>query len=147
MDEFVGKLKLRTARQAEIADDGGFVSAFAGLALLVAAVGLYGVVSHRVAQRTKELGVRLALGAPSGAVVWLIGREALAWVAMGIALGGAGAMLLGRLVADQLFGVTPGDPGSFLVAVAVLGSVALLASLVPAVRALRIDPIAALRMD
>jgi predicted permease len=125
----------------------GFVSAFAALALLVAAVGLYGVVSHRVAQRTKELGVRLALGAPSGAVVWLVAREALAWVAMGIACGGAGAVLLGRLVADQLFGVTAADPGSFLVAVAILGSVALLASLVPAVRALRVDPIAALRME
>jgi predicted permease len=125
----------------------GFVSVFAGLALLVAAVGLYGVVSHRVAQRTKELGVRLALGAPSKAVVWLIAKEALGWVAMGIALGGVGAILLGRLVADQLFGVTPAEPGSFLVAVAILGSVALLASLVPAVRALRVDPIAALRME
>jgi len=125
----------------------GFVSAFAALALLVAAVGLYGVVSHRVAQRTKELGVRLALGAPSGAVVWLIVKESLVWVAMGITVGGAGAMLLGRLVADQLFGVAPADPGSFLVAVAILGSVALLASLVPAVRALRVDPIAALRME
>ena len=125
----------------------GFVGAFAGLALLVAAVGLYGVVSHRVAQRTKELGVRLALGAPSGAVVWLVAREALAWVAMGIAIGGLAAMLLGRLVADQLFGVSPADPGSFLVAVIILGTVALLASLVPAVRALRVDPIAALRID
>jgi ABC-type antimicrobial peptide transport system permease subunit len=66
---------------------------------------------------------------------------------MGIVLGGVGAMLLGRLVADQLFGVTPADPGSFLVAVAILGSIALLASLVPAVRALRVDPIAALRME
>jgi predicted permease len=125
----------------------GFVSAFAGLALLVAAVGLYGVVSHRVARRTKELGVRLALGAPPGAVVWLIAKEALVWVVMGITLGGGGAILMGRLVADQLFGVTPADPGSFLVAVAILGSVALLASLVPAVRALRVDPIAALRME
>ena len=82
-----------------------------------------------------------------GAVVWLIVKESLVWVAMGITVGGAGAMLLGRLVADQLFGVTPADPGSFLVAVAILGSVALLASLVPAVRALRLDPIAALRME
>jgi ABC-type antimicrobial peptide transport system permease subunit len=94
----------------------GFVSAFAALALLVAAVGLYGVVSHRVAQRTKELGVRLALGAPSGAVVWLIVKESLVWVAMGITLGGAGAMLLGRLVGRSTVRRDADDPGSFLLA-------------------------------
>jgi ABC-type antimicrobial peptide transport system permease subunit len=125
----------------------GFVGAFALLALLVAAVGLYGVVSHGVARRTKEIGVRLALGAAPGDVTWLIVRETLLWLAIGTILGAAGAAATGRLVASQLFGVTAADPLSFVAAATVLALVALLASLIPAARARRIDPVDALRAE
>lgn len=125
----------------------GFVGAFALLALLVAAVGLYGVVSHGVARRTKEIGVRVALGAAPGALMWLILRETLVWLAIGLSIGGAVSLAVGRLVAHQLFGISAADPASFLIAAASLGCVAFLTTLVPAVRALRVDPVSALRAE
>jgi putative ABC transport system permease protein len=125
----------------------GFVGAFAGLALLLAAVGLYGVVSHGVARRTKELGVRIALGAALGDVVWLVLRDTLIWLAIGTALGAGISAAAGQLIASQLFGMSAADPVSYLIATAILAGVALTASLVPAVRARRVDPVAALRAE
>lgn len=125
----------------------GFVAAFAALALLIASVGLFGVVSHNVARRTKEIGVRLALGADARDVVWLIVKETLAWLGVGITLGAAASLAASRLIANQLFGVTSRDALSFVVAAAVLTVVALAASLIPAARATGIRPTVALRAD
>ncbi len=125
----------------------GFVASFAALALLLASVGLYGVVSHSVVRRTKELGVRLALGAAAGDIVWLVVRETLVWLAIGITIGAAVSAAAGRLVASQLFGVTPRDPASLFAAAVILVAIAVAASLIPALRAIRIHPTVALRAD
>ena len=125
----------------------GFVMAFASFALLLAAVGLYGVVAYNVARRTKEIGVRVALGAARADIVWLVVRDTLTWLAAGITLGAIAAALLGRFVASQLFGVTARDVSSFAIAALALATVAIIASLLPAGRALRIHPTTALRTD
>ncbi len=125
----------------------GFVMAFASFALLLAAVGLYGVVAYNVARRTKEIGVRVALGAARADIVWLVVRDTLTWLAAGITLGAIAAALLGRFVASQLFGVTARDVMSFAIAALALATVAIIASLLPAGRALRIHPTTALRTD
>jgi predicted permease len=125
----------------------GFVGTFAGLALVLAAVGLYGVVSYSVAGRTQEIGLRQALGASGGDIVWLVLRETLVWLGIGLGLGAIAAEAGGRLVASQLFGVTPADVPSLVMAAATLGIVTVAASLVPAVRALRVQPVAALNAE
>lgn len=152
-DSRVTVMRARTLREQVLATFGperlaaGFVSAFAGLALVIAAVGLFGVVSHSVVRRTREMGLRLALGADAGDIVWLIVRETLAWLAIGITLGAAASLVVARLVASQLFGVTPRDAASFGIAAAVLIVIGLAASLIPASRAIRIRPTIALRAD
>ena len=123
----------------------GFVSVLAGLGLILAAVGLYGVVSHGVVRRTQEIGVRISLGASRRDVLILIGGEVVAQVAIGLALGAGVAAILGRTVASQLFGIGARDVPSFAIAALILALVAFLASLVPALRALRIHPSVALR--
>ena len=120
---------------------------FGGLALTLAAIGVYGVMAYGVSQRTRELGIRLALGARPGSVRMLVLWQGLAMALLGIGLGVAGALLLGRLLTSVLFGVSPTDPKVLLTAAGVLGAVSLLASLVPAVRATRVDPIDALRSE
>jgi predicted permease len=125
----------------------GFVGLFASLALLLAAVGLYGVVSHSVVRRTKEMGVRIALGAAGPDIVWLIVRETLIWLGIGLTAGAVASALAGRLVASQLFGVTPRDLTSLSMAAAILVVIAMVASLIPATRAIRIHPTVALRAD
>jgi ABC-type antimicrobial peptide transport system permease subunit len=125
----------------------GFVAVFAGLALLLAAIGLYGVVSHSVGRRTQEIGVRLALGATRRDVIWLITRETINGLAIGVTLGAGAAVLSGRAVASQLFGVSTSDVSSLAAAIGALVFVAVIASLVPAGRALRIEPTTALRTE
>jgi predicted permease len=120
---------------------------FGLLATLLAAIGLYGVMAFVVAKRTKELGLRMALGAQPGSVVWLVMREVLLLVALGLAIGLPSAMALGQLVATQLYGVKPHDPWMAGVAILMLISVAGAAGLVPARRAARLDPILALRQE
>jgi predicted permease len=120
---------------------------FGLLATGLAAVGLYGVMAFVVARRTKELGVRLALGAQAGQVVWLVMKEVLLLLGIGLAVGVPAAMALGHYVAAQLHGVPVHDPGMVAVAVGVMAAVALLAGFLPARRASRIDPILALRFE
>jgi len=118
---------------------------FAVAALFMAAIGLYGVLSFSVAQRTREIGLRRALGAQQTGVVRLVVTEGLRLVAIGMALGVAGAFVLGRFIASQLYGVEPTDPLTVVTAVAVIATVALLATCAPAIRAARTDPMTALR--
>ncbi len=120
---------------------------FGGLALLMAAIGLYGVMSYSMARRTGEIGIRMALGASQGSVLWLAMRETLWLVAMGLALGLASAWWLGRVVQSQLFGLSAEDPVAIGVAVAAIVGAAALAGFVPARRAARVDPMTALRSE
>jgi putative ABC transport system permease protein len=120
---------------------------FAMLALALAAVGIYGVLSYQMAQRTREMGIRMALGARSSDVLGLVVREAMSVVLVGVAIGVAGALALTRFLASQLFGVTPGDPVTFAAVAIVLASVALAACCIPARRATRVDPMIALRHE
>jgi predicted permease len=120
---------------------------FGVLALGLASVGLYGVMAYAVAQRTREVGIRMALGARRGDVVGMIVRESLVPVLIGMAIGLAAALALTRLVASLLFGVAPRDPASMLTAVAAMLAVALLAAAIPARRASRVEPGIALRHE
>lgn len=120
---------------------------FGGLATLLAAIGLYGVMAFVVARRTKEIGIRMALGAEAGSVVWLVMKEVVLLLAIGLAVGVPAALGLGRYVSTQLYGVKAYDPGVGGIAIVVLVSVAALAGLVPAHRASRIDPLLALRYE
>ena len=120
---------------------------FGGLATLLSAIGMYGVLAYGVSRRTAELGIRMALGAQRGDVQWMVLRETGQMLAAGIAAGLAGAFGSTRLVATMLFGVKPVDGAIFAVAAVVLAAVAVLAGWVPARRASRIDPMVALRYD
>ncbi len=122
-------------------------TAFGGLAALLAAIGLYGVVAYAVARRTPEIGLRMALGALPGDVLRMVLIEAAKLTAAGVAIGAAVALGLGRLVQSQLFGVKAADPRIFAAAVALLGAVALLAAIVPGWRASRINPVTALKYE
>jgi ABC-type antimicrobial peptide transport system permease subunit len=119
----------------------------ASLALLLAAVGIYGVLSYLVNQRLQELSVRIALGATPGKVVWLVLRQGMLPVTVGVALGVVGALGLTRLLAHLLYSVSPLDPAVFAVAPLVLVGVALGAMLPPAWRASRVNPLVALRAE
>jgi ABC-type antimicrobial peptide transport system permease subunit len=121
--------------------------AFAVLANLLAIVGLYGVLAFVVARRTRELGIRMALGAERGSVVRLVMWEMLPVIVIGIATGAASGLLCGRYVETQLFGVKASEPAVFLISVGVLLTVSMSAAFVPAWRASRIDPIRALRYE
>jgi hypothetical protein len=120
---------------------------FGMLALGLASVGLYGVMSYGVTERTREVGLRIALGAQRGDVVGMIVRESLVPVIVGMAIGLGAALALTRLVAGLLFGVAPRDPASMLFAVAAMLGVALLAAAIPARRASRVEPGIALRHE
>jgi predicted permease len=121
------------------------VGGFAFIALVLAAAGIYGVVNHGVARRTRELGVRLALGASPSQVAWLVVQSSLLQVIAGAAAGLAASWALARLIASLLFGVGRHDPVSFLLPPVVLVAIGLLAGLLPMLRAARIDPAASLR--
>jgi predicted permease len=120
---------------------------FGGLALLLACVGLYGILSYGVASRTNEIGIRMALGARSRDVLWLILREALLLVVGGVAVGLPMIFALTRLASTLLFGLTPTDPVSLLLAALLMLAVAMVASYLPSRRATRVDPMAALRCE
>jgi putative ABC transport system permease protein len=123
------------------------LSAFASTALLLALVGLYGIVSYLVVQRAHEIGVRMALGARPGDVVALVLGRSLRWCFWGVALGAAGAFALTRFIASLLFGVAPTDPATFVVVTLGLGLVTALASFLPARRAAGMDPMQTLRSE
>jgi predicted permease len=123
------------------------VGGFGMLALVLACVGLYGVVSQAVARRTNEVGIRMALGASRGDILSMILREAGGLVAVGLVIGLPASALAGRLIANQLFGVTPADPVTLLASAATLAAIAVLAGYVPARRASRLDPNDALRTE
>jgi predicted permease len=120
---------------------------FAILALFVASIGLYGVMSYLMSQRTREFGIRIAVGATSGALLRLVLGQAAKLVSIGICLGLVGAILLARSIASLLFGITPFDTATFASVSLLLAIVALLASYIPARRATRIDPVVALRFE
>jgi predicted permease len=122
-------------------------SAFGILATLLAVIGLYGVMAYTVAKRTREIGLRMALGASSGNVLWLVMREVLLLVGSGVTLGVIGAWGLSRVVRSQLYGLTPDDPMTIIGAALALGAVALLAGYIPARRATRVNPLLALRYE
>ena len=122
-------------------------SVFAVLALLIASLGTYATASYWVGQRTHEIGVRIALGAPAARVLRMVVAQGIGVAALGVALGGAGAYALGRAIATLLYGVKPGDPLVLGLVVVILVGVVALASLVPAWRAARVDPVVALRSE
>ena len=126
---------------------GATFSAFALIALLLSAVGLYAVTAYAVTQRTQEIGLRVALGARSGQVLWLILRLAVRPLIIGLPLGVAGALGVGQLLQSVLFQTSPTDPTTLIAIVAVLLSVLVMACLVPARRAARLDPTVALRLE
>jgi predicted permease len=137
VDDFVANDKLIST----------LTGAFALLALLLAAIGLYGVMSYNVARRTSELGIRLALGAQTATVRWMILRESLLLLAMGTGLGLPLSLAATRLIRQQLFGLSAVDPAAFAVAIAVVSGMTVLAAWLPARRATRVDPMVALRCD
>lgn len=120
---------------------------FAVLALLLAGVGLYGVLSYAVSMRTCEIGVRVALGASRRRILTLVTAGEMTVVAMGLAVGLVGAAVVSKFMGRLLFGIAPLDPISFLLAPSILGAVAIIACLRPALRAARIDPASALRSE
>ena len=132
------------ARERAIACLTGF---FGGLALLLAAIGLYGVMSYSVARRTGEIGLRMALGAARGRVLTLVLGDTLQLIAIGVAAGLAAALATTRLAASQLYGLTAFDPATVTLATLVLVAVALLAGFLPARRAADTAPMAALRYE
>jgi predicted permease len=123
------------------------VAVFAALALVLASIGVYGVASYSVAQRTRELGIRIALGASHSEVLREVLRDGMAPVLAGAAAGAIIALASARLLASLLFGVRPTDPIVFVTAIATLTAVAFAANLLPARRAARVDPIVALRCE
>ena len=141
LDDLVGRALSRDRFTAAL------LGAFAVVSLLLAAVGIYGVFAGDVAQRRKEIGIRVALGAPSGGVIALVMRRALARAVVGVALGTIGALVAGRAMRSLLFGVGAADPVSFVGVATLLLVVAVAATLVPAVRAARVSPLVAIRVD
>jgi len=124
-----------------------FATYFGVMALFLAAIGIYGVMAFLVASRTREIGVRMALGAQRWSILWLVLSTSLRLVLTGVSLGLIAAWGLARLLSKVLFGVSASDPTTYLVAVAVLCSVVLLASLVPLRRATAVDPMVVLRYE
>lgn len=122
-------------------------ASFGVIATLLATVGLYGVMAYTVARRTREIGIRMALGALSGQVIWLVMKDVLLYIAVGVALGLPAAFLLTGFVKTQLYGLTANDPATLAAATAVLILVAALAGYVPVLRASRISPTRALRYE
>ena len=122
------------------------LATFAGAATLLAMVGLYGVISYSVVQRTKEIGIRRALGAPRNKILVLVARQVIRLALAGVVLGIAGAFALTRWMQDLLFQVSPTDPATFFGIAILFVLVALAASYIPARRAAGVDPMAALRI-
>jgi ABC-type antimicrobial peptide transport system permease subunit len=122
-------------------------SFFGGLALLLACIGLYGVMSYTVNGRTKEIGLRMALGAQRPTVLWMVLREVMTLVLIGVAVGIPAALAASHSLSSLLFGLNSADPISLAAVILLLSSVALLAGLIPARRAIKVDPLVALRYE
>ena len=125
----------------------GVMGIFAIIATLLATIGVYGIMSYSVAERSREIAVRLALGANGPRIFMLVGRRAFWLISIGMACGFVGALALTRSIADQLWGVTPTDITTFLAVAALLVSIALMACFFPARRAIHVNPAVALRAD
>jgi putative ABC transport system permease protein len=141
MDQLLGKLTL------DASFDMTLLVAFAGLSLALAAVGLFGVLSYIVAQRTHEIAIRMALGAQQGDVLRMVVRQGMVPALIGMGMGIAGALALTRVLASLLYGVRPDDPLTFALVLQILGGVALVATYIPARRATKVDPMMALRYE
>ena len=141
LEEYMA-VPLFTARATGI-----LLSAFGALALLLALVGLYGAVSYSVSQRTREFGVRLALGAQRADLIRLVLREGVAATVLGLAMGVIGALVLTRVLSSLLYGIRPTDPLTFAGVSAFLLAVTLAANYIPARRATKVDPMVALRYE
>jgi putative ABC transport system permease protein len=120
---------------------------FSGIALILAAVGIYGVISYSTAQRSQEIGVRMALGASAGGIVGWIMRQALLLAGTGVILGLAGHFVLSRVLGSLLYGISPNDASTLAISIAVLSLICILASYIPARRAVKGDPMDALRAE
>jgi putative ABC transport system permease protein len=120
---------------------------FAGIALLLSAIGIYGVMAYTTTQRRHEIGIRMALGAAGRDVLGLVVVQGMRLVSIGLGIGLVGAWALSRVLTNQLFGVTPRDPITYLSVALLLGGVALAASWIPALRATRVDPMISLRSE
>jgi len=120
---------------------------FTAFGILLAGIGVYGVVSYLVAQRTSEIGLRMALGAQRADVLWMVIKQGLGMASVGAAVGLLGAWALRAVVAQLVFGISPADPGTFLAAALLLIGFAIAASYIPARRAAKIDPMVALRYE
>ena len=120
---------------------------FAAMAVLLAAIGIYGVMSYSVTQRSREIGIRLALGAAGSSVTAMVLRQGFTLVAIGVGIGLAGALLLTRALQALLFGVSANDPAVFASIVGFLAATAWLATYLPARRAARVDPLTTLRAE
>jgi ABC-type antimicrobial peptide transport system permease subunit len=125
----------------------GFATVFGVLALILATIGVYGLVSYSVTQRTREIGIRVALGARAPTVIRLVVRQGMTIAVIGVAVGAMLTLLVTQALAKLLYGVAPRDPVVLTAVAGVLVTVALLASLIPAGRASRVDPMAALRAE
>jgi len=123
------------------------LAAFAIVALLLAAIGIYGVLAYQVGSRIPEIGVRMALGASPSNVVWRVLGNALKLTALGVVVGAAGALAVSRLLASFLFGIKPSDPATYAVVAFVLLATASVAVYMPARRAMQVDPMTALREE
>jgi predicted permease len=140
----VEQIDRRLIAQRLIAELAAF---FGSVALLLAAIGLYGVMSYSMTRRTSEIGIRMALGASIRSVLWMVLRETLLLVAIGVAIGLPCALASGRLIASKLFGLTPADPSTIALAIAIIFTATALAGYIPARRASKIDPMTALRVE
>lgn len=123
------------------------LASFAGMGLVLAMMGIYGVIAYLVAQRTQEIGIRLALGAPRSAVLWLVSSQGLRMALAGVAIGMMGTVVAARSLASLLYGISPLDPVTLGSASVALIAIALAACALPARRAARIDPMRALRSE
>jgi putative ABC transport system permease protein len=118
---------------------------FAGLALLLAGIGVYGVVTYSVTQRTAEIGLRIALGAPRDGLLWLVIRGTLAIVIVATLLGMTAAFTMSSVLASLLFGIQPADPWVYATTVGILISIGLISTVIPTLRVMRINPVETLR--
>ena len=123
------------------------LTVFAGVGLVLAIAGIYGLIAYSVTQRTRELGIRMALGALPSGIRWLVLRQCLAPVGAGLACGLIASGIAGRLLSSLLFGVSAADPVTLAAVAIVLAAIAAVAAYIPARRATRLDPVVALRED